>query len=52
MEKIFTPEERRRFLDHMRPLVEQEGGIARAAGVYIYAQKPPLPPESPIGQMS
>lgn len=45
MDKIFTPEERQRFLDHMRRLVEQEGGVARWGGVYICAQKPTISPE-------
>jgi arsenite methyltransferase len=49
MEKVFTPEERQRFLDHMRPLVEQEGGVLRWGGVYICAQKPPLPTAVPTG---
>jgi arsenite methyltransferase len=47
MGKIFTPEERQRFLDHMRPLVEQELGISRWGGVYISAQKPASAPDSP-----
>ena len=46
MEKIFSPEERQRFIDHMRPLFDQGVGTTRTAGVYVWAHKPPLPPES------
>jgi arsenite methyltransferase len=40
MKNVFSPEERQRFLDHMRPLIEQGTGTTRLASVYIWASKP------------
>jgi ubiquinone/menaquinone biosynthesis C-methylase UbiE len=43
MDKIFTAEERARFIEYMRPLVESGKGIARFSSVFIWAFKAPIP---------
>jgi arsenite methyltransferase len=43
MDKIFTAEERARFIEHIRPLVEGGKGLARFSSVYIWAFKAPIP---------
>ncbi len=43
MNKIFSAEERQRFIDHMRPLVEGGKGLARSSSVFIWAFKAPIP---------
>jgi arsenite methyltransferase len=40
MERALTPEERERFRDHLRPLVEQGKGIWRMAHAFMKAVKP------------
>jgi ubiquinone/menaquinone biosynthesis C-methylase UbiE len=40
MEQALTPEERRRFAEHLRPLVEQGKGVSRMACAYLSATKP------------
>ena len=43
MDKIFNAEERARFIEYMRPLVETGKGIARLSSVFIWAFKAPIP---------
>jgi arsenite methyltransferase len=43
MDKIFTAEERARFIEYMRPLVESDKGLARHSSVFIWAFKAPIP---------
>jgi hypothetical protein len=40
MDRALTPEERERFSEHLRPLVEQGKGIWRMAHAYLAATKP------------
>jgi ubiquinone/menaquinone biosynthesis C-methylase UbiE len=40
MEQALTPEERERFSDHLRPLVEEGGGVWRMGEAYLTAVKP------------
>jgi SAM-dependent methyltransferase len=40
MEQALTSEEQERFIDHLRPLVEQGHGVLRMATAYLYAVKP------------
>jgi hypothetical protein len=39
MDEIFTPDERGRFEDHVRPIVESGGRITHNAVVYLQATK-------------
>jgi len=40
MEQALTPDERRRFAEHLRPLVEEGRGVSRTACAYLTATKP------------
>ena len=40
MDQALTPEERERFAEHLRPLVEEGKGIWRMAHAYLRAVKP------------
>jgi SAM-dependent methyltransferase len=40
IDRALSPDERRRFVEHLRPLVEQGTGISRTACVYLSATKP------------
>jgi ubiquinone/menaquinone biosynthesis C-methylase UbiE len=40
MDRALTPEERERFSEHLRPLVEQGKGVWRMAQAYLAATKP------------
>jgi SAM-dependent methyltransferase len=40
IDQALTPEERERFVAHLRPLVERGEGVWRMAGAYLRAQKP------------
>jgi len=40
MERALTPDERRRFAEHLRPLVEEGKGVSCAACAYLTATKP------------
>jgi hypothetical protein len=40
IDQALTPEERERFVEHLRPLVEEGKGIWRMAQAYLRAQKP------------
>jgi arsenite methyltransferase len=40
MDRVLTPEERERFTDHLRPLVEEGRGVWRMAQAYLTAVKP------------
>jgi ubiquinone/menaquinone biosynthesis C-methylase UbiE len=40
MEQALTPDERRRFTEHLRPLVEAGNGVSRMACAYLTATKP------------
>jgi arsenite methyltransferase len=40
MDQALTPEERERFADHLRPLVEEGRGVWRMAHAYLTAVKP------------
>ncbi len=37
--EIFSAEERRRFEEHMRPLVERGAGIVQSSHVFLWAWK-------------
>ncbi len=39
LEQALTPEERMRFEEHVRPIVEKGAGIFKAASVYLWAEK-------------
>jgi hypothetical protein len=43
MDKIFTAEERTRFIEYMRPLVESGKGIARISNLFTWAFQAPIP---------
>jgi hypothetical protein len=43
MDKSFTAEERARFIEHMRPLVESGKGIVPHSSAFIWAFKTPIP---------
>jgi hypothetical protein len=40
MELALTPDERDRFAEHLRPLVEQGKGVQRMATAYLTGVKP------------
>ena len=40
MDQALTPEERERFAEHLRPLVEEGRGVWRMAHAYLTAVKP------------
>ncbi len=40
MEQALTPDERRRFTEHLRPLVEEGKGVSRSAVAYVSGTKP------------
>jgi SAM-dependent methyltransferase len=40
IDQALTPEERERFVAHLRPLVERGEGVWRMAGAYLRARKP------------
>ena len=40
IEQALTPEERERFVEHLRPLVEEGNGVWRMASAYLAATKP------------
>ena len=40
MQEALTPKEQKRFVRHLRPLVEQGQGVWRMATAYLYATKP------------
>jgi ubiquinone/menaquinone biosynthesis C-methylase UbiE len=40
MERALTPEERKRVVAHLRPLVEEGRGVWRMASAYLLAEKP------------
>ncbi|HEY7017405.1 MAG TPA: methyltransferase domain-containing protein [Gaiellaceae bacterium] len=41
MDRALTPGERERFVEHLRPLVEEGNGVWRMASAYLAATKPP-----------
>jgi ubiquinone/menaquinone biosynthesis C-methylase UbiE len=40
IDQALTPEERERFIEHLRPLVEEGKGVSRMAQAYLQAVKP------------
>ena len=40
IDQALTPEERERFIEHLRPLVEEGKGVSRMSQAYLRAQKP------------
>jgi hypothetical protein len=40
IDRALTPEERERFVTHLRPLVEQGRGVWRMGQAYLVAVKP------------
>lgn len=39
MERVLTPDERARLVEHVRPLVERGEGVSRLAAAYLWASK-------------